>query len=422
MLPILSEHSWARRASFFILYASQGIPVGLIYTAIPAWIATSGGTPSDIARVLGAASLPWTLKLIYGVAMDRWQHASFGLRRPWLQASLIALIAVFVGFIAANPGPQQVFELMVFAFLVNLVAGFQDVAIDGMAIDVTPESERSTINGYMFAGASFGAASSSVLMGRLVTDEEVTLALAVCGGMIALVLVFASCLREHRFNPTKLSSRGQLRQTSHKSMWKLFLQLSYSVGRIGSIFLVVALLCAGFIGGLFNGVFPLISVENLGWSREQYTDLAGAARLIAGGLALVMFGYLGDRLGPSRSAAYSFLAYILVVFMTAALTLSGANHGVFITLVIVMFSVELWLRIGLSAFSMNMTEKPNETSQFAIYMAIASIGMTLGASSVGYIYSQESLNLVWFTIATLSVSGAIGLFYARPRTTKAVTH
>ena len=38
-LPALSERRRLRLAGFFLMYVSQGIPFGLVMTAIPAWLA-----------------------------------------------------------------------------------------------------------------------------------------------------------------------------------------------------------------------------------------------------------------------------------------------------------------------------------------------------------------------------------------------
>ena len=44
----------------------QGFPVGLFFYAVPSWMAANGVGTAAVAAVVGAAALPWSLKLING--------------------------------------------------------------------------------------------------------------------------------------------------------------------------------------------------------------------------------------------------------------------------------------------------------------------------------------------------------------------
>ena len=49
-LPALSENSFLRYYTFAALYIAQGIPEGLLWYAIPAWLAMNGKSPVEYAR------------------------------------------------------------------------------------------------------------------------------------------------------------------------------------------------------------------------------------------------------------------------------------------------------------------------------------------------------------------------------------
>src|SRR4029077_9958684 len=62
--------SW-RTASVTLLYFSSGLPLGLVWIAIPDWLKKSG---VDI-RVVGLVALaqaPWTFKFLWSPFMDRY--------------------------------------------------------------------------------------------------------------------------------------------------------------------------------------------------------------------------------------------------------------------------------------------------------------------------------------------------------------
>ena len=51
----------SRRLRFFtvfILYVAQGVPIGLFWFAIPAWLAASGASTADVASVAAMTALP----------------------------------------------------------------------------------------------------------------------------------------------------------------------------------------------------------------------------------------------------------------------------------------------------------------------------------------------------------------------------
>ena len=58
---ILSEGRRLRLFTLFILYVAQGVPLGLFWFAIPAWMAANGARAADVGYVLGLTALPWTL-------------------------------------------------------------------------------------------------------------------------------------------------------------------------------------------------------------------------------------------------------------------------------------------------------------------------------------------------------------------------
>jgi PAT family beta-lactamase induction signal transducer AmpG len=82
MKTTLGESRYLRFGSFALFYVAQGLPIGLISIALPAWLAGEGATAADIATFVSIASLPWGLKLFAGPFMDRFSFLPMGRRRP----------------------------------------------------------------------------------------------------------------------------------------------------------------------------------------------------------------------------------------------------------------------------------------------------------------------------------------------------
>ena len=83
----LAESRWLRLTAFTTLYAAQGIPIGLLSIAMPAWLADRGMALDEIAAYTAVVSLPWGFKLIAGPFMDRFTFLPMGRRRPWVLAA-----------------------------------------------------------------------------------------------------------------------------------------------------------------------------------------------------------------------------------------------------------------------------------------------------------------------------------------------
>ena len=83
----LSDSRLLRIGSFTLFYVAQGLPIGLISIALPAWLAEQAASISDIAYFVAISGLPWGFKLLAGPLMDRFSYLPMGRRRPWIIAA-----------------------------------------------------------------------------------------------------------------------------------------------------------------------------------------------------------------------------------------------------------------------------------------------------------------------------------------------
>src|ERR1051325_8949088 len=84
--------SW-RTASVVLLSFSSGLPLGLVWIAIPDWMLSTG---MDI-RVVGLITLaqaPWSFKFLWSPLMDRYVPPWLGRRRGWAAIAQVALFAL----------------------------------------------------------------------------------------------------------------------------------------------------------------------------------------------------------------------------------------------------------------------------------------------------------------------------------------
>ena len=154
-LPDLLATRTGRLATFFLLYVTEGIPLGFTATAIATQMRRQGLGPAEIGAFVGSLYLPWAFKWAMGPFVDTLSSDRFGRRRLWIfmmQLGMVGtlLVAMPIDFV----GQLGLFTALI--FIHNLFGATQDVAIDALAVNVLPEHERGTANGFMFAGASVG--------------------------------------------------------------------------------------------------------------------------------------------------------------------------------------------------------------------------------------------------------------------------
>src|SRR4051812_1909646 len=310
-LPDLLATRRGRLAAFFLLYVTEGIPLGFTATAIAAQMRRGGLGPAEIGLFVGSLYLPWAFKWAVGPFVDTFSSERFGRRRTWIvlmQLGMIAtlLVAMGVDFV----GQLSVFTAII--FLHNAFAATMDVAIDALAVGVLPESERGTANGFMFAGQSLGQTigGSGVLFLTGVMPFGSTY-LFVIATILAITVFVALPLRE--------TARPQLDEQARKARrvgrelavfirdaWRAF-----TGSRAALVGVLFALLPAGAMA-LSLALQSNLAVE-LGLNDNEVAELNLYTTVIFAP-SCILGGWLSDRFGRRSTLA-------IFIFLTVVPTL-----------------------------------------------------------------------------------------------------
>src|SRR5688500_4275125 len=162
---VLSENRGVRLFSFFLLYFGQGLPLGFSQIAFPAWLVANGAEETAVAAVIATAFLPWSFKFIPAALMDRYAYLAMGRRRAWLIAAQLLMVAGFGIAALIAPGPDDLGVILYIVFLIGTGSAIQDVAVDGLAVDILREEEQGTASAFMFGGQSVGRAAAGAAAG-----------------------------------------------------------------------------------------------------------------------------------------------------------------------------------------------------------------------------------------------------------------
>lgn len=406
----LTEHQTLRFLVVFILYLAQGLPIGLFYFALPSWQAQNGASAAAVGGVLALTSLPWSLKLINGVIMDRFAFLAMGRRRPWIIAAQGSIIAGLLAMALVNPGALDAALLGVFGLTINIATSFQDVAVDGLAVDVLPESEHGRANGFMFGGQALGIATGASLSGSLITAYGLPVAVSALAGLVAAILLVVLVLRERpgeRLLPWTIGAAASANLDRQLGSFAAIVHTLYvSMADRPTLLAVLALFLAGATYGLMIGLLPLHGVRSLGWTDDTYANWAGQANLVAGLMGVFVFGFLTEWLGARRTfmLAMGAMACAGVAFLWLLPTVQGP--GLLIGAIFAFIAFDNLRTVSGSALAMRLCVPAVAATQFSLMMAVANLGISAASAGLGTLDALGGIPAMLVTLAIMGVASA----------------
>jgi len=388
---VLAESSRMRYAAGSSMYFAQGIPYGLMNIAIPAWLASQGVSAGDIASFLAVIILPWAFKLLSGPLMDRYQFLPMGRRRPWVLGAQFGMTLAFFGLLLIDNPAEQVGLLMIFGLLINVFAATQDVAVDGMAIDVTPVNEQGRLNGFMVFGKAIGWGVTSAIAGTLLVKyglgvTAITAAIVQCVILLGFMLTMER--RGERRLPWSNGAAVSERRTG-SSFASVMTNLNSVLWTRTSVILMAIMAFDGFTGGYGHALMPIAAINLFNFTTPEWSQLVALMGLIGAATALVL-GPMIDRFGAKRML-------ILTTFLVAVhAILLAQTQFMWADSVYVKAMLSIWVILGpvtmvcMIALAMTICSGETSATQFAIYMSIANLGASAGSKTYGVISEHTS--------------------------------
>jgi PAT family beta-lactamase induction signal transducer AmpG len=299
------------------LYLAQGLPYGFFTQALPVMLRKQGFSLGSIG-LTSLLALPWVLKFLWAPLVDRHYWPRLGRRRSWImpmQAATVALLAA----IAALP-PAQTQLLLAAAFATNLFAATQDIATDGLAVDILSPGQRGLGNGVQVAGYRVGMIIGGGLLLAVLAEIgwhgaflSMAATLAVASVPIAVYPERALALAVGGPTPPKSAP-------SEAPRWRAALTSFFHRQGAKSAFLIVLVFKAGenFASGMLR---PLL--VDLGIGLADIGLVVGTAGFIAGLLGALFGGALVNRLG--RKPALIVFSVLQALAVASVALLPGAT-------------------------------------------------------------------------------------------------
>jgi len=409
MQLFLRQSAGLRYLTFTALYVAQGIPIGLFTIALPAWLAENGAGPASVGSLVAITGLPWAFKLIAGPFMDRFSLPAMGRRRPWVIGAQFGLCVSFLGVLLVAQPLDDLWILIGVGLCVNTFAALQDVAVDGMAIDVLPADERGRANALMACGQVVGFSGFGALAGLLLSDYGLGVTGIVAGLLVAAILLLSVVVRERsgeRLLPWTTGAAAPRKVRPPGSFQDIFSSLLRVLLLPMSLVLITVELLSRASAGIYVSLLPVLSVQELGYSSEAYANWFGLTGAISAFLG-ILIGPVIDRYGAARLLSLSLLGSAAIA-LTFALFVSLWSEGSFVlTCLMVSQIFAQGFFVSMISIFMGICWTRVAATQFAIYMSLANLSRSLGAGVYALLATDLGATGMLFMMASLLIGGAL---------------
>ncbi|WP_347473770.1 MFS transporter [Acinetobacter thermotolerans] len=143
----------------FSLYWAQGLPVGFMTHALPVILRAQGVSLTHIGG-FGLLMLPWSIKVFWAPLVDRYGSAAKGHYRSWIIPTqlLSVIVLIILSFMPIDALNQPVYLLAFFVALLfmNGVGATQDIATDGLAVNILKNEQQHWGNTFQVIGSRLG--------------------------------------------------------------------------------------------------------------------------------------------------------------------------------------------------------------------------------------------------------------------------
>jgi PAT family beta-lactamase induction signal transducer AmpG len=406
---VLSESRFLRYLTLALFYVSQGVPAGVTIIGIPAWAAASGASAETVGSLVAAAYLVPSFKFLIGPLVDRYGFLPMGKRRPWLIGAQGVMTAAWLAAALLAPGPTDTALLVGITFLVSGATAVQDVAADGLAVDLLQEGEEGPAGAYTFGSAIISMAASGAASGYLLQHYGPQAAFLAFLPVIALVTVFAVLVIERpgeRRWPWSAGQPSPDAQHSKPERWvPLMREVLHQIVKRDSLIYVASVVAIGLAAGMSTPMWTLYATNLAGFDAASFTALNSAIALPATGIGILLIGFLSPRFGARNLLAAMVLGQAAVVMFAGFDPLFFTTTAAFTALMVADGSFSPMRQMNQQAIRMALSESKVGATQMTVYNSLGNFPLSGGAALFAMLGGLTALSFILWTMAGLYALG-----------------
>lgn len=358
----MNNQSKTLRFSFFAtIYFAEGIILGYFASINALYMIESGLDMTKVGIFSSIALIPFVLKIFFGMLSDKFSFFGLGHRKPYIVIGLLVQIACLLVVANLNPGTQY-WSFVITAFLLQLGMAFFDTCADGLALDITPLSEKGILQGFMVGGRAIGvivAASTCGFIAEKLGWPSVFYFLAILTLLPFTLLFFI---------------KETVRTPEEGFNWKAFSAFKDTQ--------VLAAAGAGLV--IFMVIVGANQIINPAFSDRMTVSLSTAGLIttvwgVGVTLGAIVGGIVMDKFGDKKALWISMLTVAPTLLLIA---IAPDILSAFVT------AAAFGLAYGISqacyfALAMKYTQPSIAASMYSILMAVTNIGQGIGLALSG---------------------------------------
>ncbi|MEM7049597.1 MAG: MFS transporter [Acidobacteriota bacterium] len=381
--------SW-RTLSVALLSFSSGLPLGLVWIALPDWLRDAGVDIRTIGLIT-LAQAPWTFKFLWSPWMDRFSPplARLGRRRGWALIAQVALFVLTLALAGIGDHPEAPWVVGALALAIAFASASQDIAIDAYAVDVLRQEEQGVAVGARIAvyrAAMQVAGAFAITLAGAIGWSWVTIGLA--------ALYLPMMVITWKAPPPEKPSRPP--QSLKEAVWLPFVGF---LSRHRALEILAFVLFYKLADNLADSLKRPFLVD-MGYSNLDRGIALGTVGLIA-----VLAGtFLGGALTTVIGLGHSLWIFgILQIFSNVGYVLVAAEGGVDRPLMYGAMGFEVLTQgLGTGAFStllLRMTQKRFSATQYALFSSLFGLPRIISGPIAGYaVHAVGWQTFFWLTL------------------------
>ncbi len=388
MLPSTRMTRRHKLAYLGLLYLAQGMPFGFQVMALPLYLREAGLSLTAIGFA-GLLALPWMLKATWAPLIER-----IGRRRPVIIAMQVALLALCAAA-AMTPPDGDLAALAAIILAMNAVTATQDIAVDGLAVDLLAADELGPGNAAQVGGYKLGMLLSGGVAVALSGSFGWPWGFALMAGAAGAALVATLAWREPPPSSAAAAVRGSGRA--------ILAALAQVVRLPGQIW-VLAIVATYKVGE---------SMSDTMWKQyvlQHHDKQAIGLWINTGGMLPSILGSLAGGVLAARSTpvrAIAIAAVLRAAAVAAYAAIAATDTSAWSTLVAASWCEEATggaLTTAMFAFMMSQVDRRIGATHYTVLASLEVAGKAPGGALSGVVADLAGFAVCFATAAALSVA------------------
>ena len=389
----------SRRTAAVVLQSfSSGLPLGLVWYAIPDWMRDIG-VDIRVVGIITLAQAPWTFKVLWSPLMDRYVPPFWGRRRGWMAVTQAALLLFGLMLAGVGNRPEAIWVVGALALATALASATQDIAIDAYAVEVLHKDEQ---------GAAAGARTAAYRAAMLIAGgATISMASRIGWPLVNLMLaaVYLPMLAITWWSPEP-DVEAPPPRTLRDAVWLPFLSFLTRPRAIEILAFVVLYKLADQLTQALTRPFLI----DMGYNADQ----RGIALATIGAAATIIGAFLGGWVTTLAGLGHSLWIFgFLQLFSNVGYYFLSLLDGPSPWTMFGATGFELLTGgMGTGAFSvllLRVTEKRFSATQYALFSSLFALPRVLAGPIAGFAVDAVGWSTFFLSTLVIGVPGLLML-------------